>query len=389
MSVFIWNYRGYGRSKGKPSMDKIKKDGEVLVNYLRTQRLVKRLGVHGESLGGCIAVHLAKECELDFLIADRTFSSLSAVVYFNYGKLAYWMYRLGRGEDCESVTDFLDTNCYKIIMSDSEDKMINDLSSLKSAVALNLIYPKTDILNLGYLYPRKLSEINYILSSTAISSCIDSLNRLKQFLSCLDDEKKSVVLSDYFRKAQANKYQAIVLQTDKIHEESLLSSLERLFEVVNRIEAAGKSFFDILSGSHNKLAFVIWLFSLDIWGSGLVIPGEKLTSHMKSVNSIRSGLQEIQSILDEYEKSENIIIQQVFKDINIVFNAFIEILGAMEERCGISSDLDETLDKIQIDYSKAGVLIPLSCGHSGMLNSAEKYFLSKYIQDYTAQKFNK
>ena len=59
------------------------------MNYLRTQKSITKLGVHGESLGGCIAVYLAKECVLDFLIADRTFSSLPAVVFFNYGKLAY------------------------------------------------------------------------------------------------------------------------------------------------------------------------------------------------------------------------------------------------------------------------------------------------------------
>jgi hypothetical protein len=40
---------------------------------------VKYLGVHGESLGGMIAVHLAKAKKVDFLFADRTFSSLSEV----------------------------------------------------------------------------------------------------------------------------------------------------------------------------------------------------------------------------------------------------------------------------------------------------------------------
>jgi len=40
---------------------------------------VKQLGVHGESLGGMIAVHVAKTKNTDFLLADRTFSSLSEV----------------------------------------------------------------------------------------------------------------------------------------------------------------------------------------------------------------------------------------------------------------------------------------------------------------------
>ena len=100
---------------------------------------------------------------------------------------------------------------------------------------------------------------------------------------------------------------------------------------------------------------------------------------MKTVNTIRRALQDIQTLQDDNEKSENIIIQQVFKDVNTVFNVLIEILGYMEERCGISSDLDETIEKINIDYQKAGILIPLACGHSGTLFSSEKQFFAKIL----------
>ena len=39
-----------------------------------------RVGVHGESLGGTVACHLARKLDVDFLFADRTFSSLDSVV---------------------------------------------------------------------------------------------------------------------------------------------------------------------------------------------------------------------------------------------------------------------------------------------------------------------
>ena len=54
----------------------IKKDGEAVVGFLRETLGVEKIGVHGESLGGCIATYLAWKCDLDFLFADRTFSSL-------------------------------------------------------------------------------------------------------------------------------------------------------------------------------------------------------------------------------------------------------------------------------------------------------------------------
>jgi hypothetical protein len=45
---------------------------------------VKLLGVHGESLGGMIATHIAKNMSVEFLFADRTFSSLSDVAFYGY-----------------------------------------------------------------------------------------------------------------------------------------------------------------------------------------------------------------------------------------------------------------------------------------------------------------
>jgi hypothetical protein len=139
INVFMWNYRGYGRTKGSPSLARIKKDGEIIVDYLKRVRKVGRLGVHGESLGGCIATHLARYCEVDFLFADRSFSSISEVALYNFGKFAYWMYRLSRKADTDASMDFLAVECYKILSADPQDGMINDMASLKSGVAIRLV----------------------------------------------------------------------------------------------------------------------------------------------------------------------------------------------------------------------------------------------------------
>lgn len=79
INLFMWNYRGYGESEGYPSTNKLQRDAEFLVDFMRDQLKVKVLGVHGESLGGMIAVHVAKVKKIEFLFADRTFSSLSNV----------------------------------------------------------------------------------------------------------------------------------------------------------------------------------------------------------------------------------------------------------------------------------------------------------------------
>jgi hypothetical protein len=35
INVMVWNYRGYGQSKGRPDPTNIRKDGELLVRYIR------------------------------------------------------------------------------------------------------------------------------------------------------------------------------------------------------------------------------------------------------------------------------------------------------------------------------------------------------------------
>lgn len=79
LNVFIWNYRGYGRSRGLPSPDALRRDGCAMIDYLRDELGIQKIGVHGTSMGGMVACYLAREKDLDFLVADRTFASLSRV----------------------------------------------------------------------------------------------------------------------------------------------------------------------------------------------------------------------------------------------------------------------------------------------------------------------
>ena len=74
INVMVYNYRGYGLSEGTPSISKIKKDSETVAQYVR-QRVgpIAKIGVHGRSIGGVVAIHLARKGLVDFLFADRTF----------------------------------------------------------------------------------------------------------------------------------------------------------------------------------------------------------------------------------------------------------------------------------------------------------------------------
>ena len=166
INLFVWNYRGFGRSEGTPYPKKLCSDGEVIIDHLRNQRRVqKMIGVHGQSLGGYVACHLARNCRVDFVFIDRSFSSLEKVSECMYGKLAknsLKLITLGAWK-CETVENFVLSNVYKVVSCDPRDEIIHDISSLKNGITKNVIYSevsrKENRLSHG---PNKRREVNKI-----------------------------------------------------------------------------------------------------------------------------------------------------------------------------------------------------------------------------------
>ncbi len=91
VSVLAFDYRGYGRSQGVPSVEGIFKDA-----HAARQFLVRRAGVNsadvvlmGRSLDGAVVVQLAAESAPRGLVLESTFSSLRDVAKVHYPALAW------------------------------------------------------------------------------------------------------------------------------------------------------------------------------------------------------------------------------------------------------------------------------------------------------------
>lgn len=78
VSVFAYDYRGYGRSAGKPFEQGVLADSEAAHRWLaeRSGVQVDDIVLYGRSIGGGVAVHLAAEMGARALIVERTFHSL-------------------------------------------------------------------------------------------------------------------------------------------------------------------------------------------------------------------------------------------------------------------------------------------------------------------------
>lgn len=84
-SVLLLDYRGYGRSEGRPSESGLYRDARAAFAHLIDERGIpaRRIVVFGRSLGGAVAVDLAHDRDPDAqpagLILESTFPSVSAV----------------------------------------------------------------------------------------------------------------------------------------------------------------------------------------------------------------------------------------------------------------------------------------------------------------------
>jgi len=77
LNVLIFDYRGYGQSEGSPTEEGTYKDAEAAWRYLTETKGVapERIVIHGRSLGGAVAAHLARDHTPGALLLESTFTS--------------------------------------------------------------------------------------------------------------------------------------------------------------------------------------------------------------------------------------------------------------------------------------------------------------------------
>jgi uncharacterized protein len=88
-TVMIFDYRGYGRSEGTPTIPGLLLDARAARTELaaRAGILESEIVLFGESLGGAIAVDLAAEDGSRGLVLQSTFSTLKEVAAIHYPKI--------------------------------------------------------------------------------------------------------------------------------------------------------------------------------------------------------------------------------------------------------------------------------------------------------------
>ena len=92
-NIFIIDYRGYGRSEGRPTEKGTYRDAEAALAYLLSRDDIKdnRIVYFGRSLGGAVAVELALRHEPYALILESAFDSVADMARRSLPYLPLWL----------------------------------------------------------------------------------------------------------------------------------------------------------------------------------------------------------------------------------------------------------------------------------------------------------
>ncbi|MEW6270835.1 MAG: alpha/beta hydrolase [Thermodesulfobacteriota bacterium] len=89
LNVLAYDYRGYGRSTGRPSQAGVELDAEAAYDLLARDGVPpERIVAFGESLGGAVSITLARRRPCAAVIVVSTFPRLRDVARAHYGTLA-------------------------------------------------------------------------------------------------------------------------------------------------------------------------------------------------------------------------------------------------------------------------------------------------------------
>jgi hypothetical protein len=95
LSVFLFDYRGYGKSQGaSPNEQGLYQDAYGAYDFLTRTRKIRpeRIVLFGRSLGASVVGELAMQRPASALILESSFPSIGAVAKFHYGGLpVHWL----------------------------------------------------------------------------------------------------------------------------------------------------------------------------------------------------------------------------------------------------------------------------------------------------------
>lgn len=123
LNVFIFDYRGYGKSPGRPSEKGIYLDAKGAYDYLSGRADIDKdkIVLYGESLGGAVVIDLAKKIKASGLIIFGAFTSVGDMGRELY---SYLPIKLIITQRYDSRSKIKDLTIPKLIIHSRDDEIV-------------------------------------------------------------------------------------------------------------------------------------------------------------------------------------------------------------------------------------------------------------------------
>lgn len=122
LRILIIDYRGYGKSEGKPSESGLYLDAKAAWNHLVEDRKIKpdRIIVFGKSLGGVPAIDLASKVEPAGLIVQSSFTSAGDMA----ASILPFLPRMLIHSKMDSISKIKEVGCPKLFIHSQADEVV-------------------------------------------------------------------------------------------------------------------------------------------------------------------------------------------------------------------------------------------------------------------------
>ena len=143
INVVLYNYRGYGESKGFSTISNMQTDAEQIIEYIKKNYYFTNIGVHGINLGGIPASYLCSLNKVSFCFVDRAFGSLYEFIQDLTFKNINYLLKVFFIKDC-NIVNLLNSslkrrktgkNVFKVISYDLKKEFISHNVSLRTKLA--------------------------------------------------------------------------------------------------------------------------------------------------------------------------------------------------------------------------------------------------------------
>ncbi len=136
LNCFIFDYRGYGNSGGKPTEEGTYRDAMASYKWLRQEKKLpaEKIILFGRSLGGSVAAYLAGKVEVKGLIIEGGFTSYVDIGQKFYPYMAVRLF----ASYCYKTIDYVRiVNCPVLMIHSREDEVVPFEFGLKLYEAAN------------------------------------------------------------------------------------------------------------------------------------------------------------------------------------------------------------------------------------------------------------